>query len=62
MVSVARIKHHNQKKLGVEKGLFDLYVQITVHYETKSGTQGRNWRQEAKTIKEYLLACSPWFA
>jgi hypothetical protein len=65
-VSVAVLKHHNQKsKLG-SKGLFDLHSHLIVHHWRKSGqdsSRAGTWRQELMQRPwRSVLACSPRLA
>jgi hypothetical protein len=66
-VSIAAMKHHDQKASWGGKGLFSLHFHIAVRHQRKSGqelTQGRNLEAgaDADALEECcLLACFPWF-
>ena len=63
-VSVAVVKHHNQKQLG--EGMFPLVVCSPASQEVRVGTPGINLEAgadaEASVEACYILACSSWFA
>lgn len=55
-VSVVLIKHHDQKQLLGEKGLFHLTACSQSSREVRAGT-------DPGAMEEYcLLVCSPWLA
>lgn len=62
-VSVAAMKHHNQKASWGGKGLFGLHFQIIVHPWRKPGQelkQGRNLKAGADADGCCFLACFTW--
>jgi hypothetical protein len=63
-VSVAVVKHHDQKQLG--EGMFPLVVCSPASQEVRVGTPGISLEAgadaEASVEACYVLACSSWFA
>jgi len=67
-VTMAVMKHHDQRANWEGKGLLGLHFQIVVHHRRKSGqelTQDRNLEAgaDAEAVEEgCLLACFPWLS